>query len=92
MKVKIVERKNNPYLKRDELVIEIDHTGECTPSKAALQQWLSKELGKDVEKIDIRNIFSSKGSPISRSHVFLWEENKVNDLSKVVKEEKENKK
>ena len=85
MKLAIKNEKNNPYLRRKELEVGIDHTSESTPSKAAIQQLLSKELRKEIEHIDIRDIFSGKGIANAKARVFVWEEPKAQDLSKVVK-------
>jgi small subunit ribosomal protein S24e len=89
MKIDIVNEKNNPLLKRKELSIEIEHDSAATPAKAALQHLLSKQLNKDLEFIDIRNIFSGGGVPKSKAKVFVWEEKKAQDLSKIVKVKKE---
>ncbi|MFH0832792.1 MAG: hypothetical protein V1900_03680 [Candidatus Aenigmatarchaeota archaeon] len=87
MKISIVNERNNPIMKRNELVVEIEHASESTPAKAALQIFLSKELKKEVEHIDVKNIFSSHGKAKSKSSVFVWETKRAKDLSKVVKEE-----
>ena len=87
MKTTIKDQKDNPFLKRKEMLIEIDHSAASTPSKAALQQLLSKELKEELEKIDIRTIYSGHGLAKSESKVFIWHEKKVKDLSK--KESKE---
>ncbi len=87
MKIEISSKKDNPFLKREELIINIVHEKEATAQKAALQQLLSKELGKEPEQIEIRNIFSEKGKQESKAKVFVWEEKKVKDLSKEVKKE-----
>ena len=89
MKTSVINEKDNPLLKRKELHIDIDHDGSATPAKAELQQLLSKEFKKDVESVDIKNIFSDAGSSSSKATVFIWEEKKVEDLSKVVKKEPE---
>ena len=86
MKTKIISEKENPFLERKEIKIEIEHTKECTPSKAQLQQLLSKELKNEVEYIDVRSIFSDYGKSFSLSKVFIWNEKKVSDLSKPKKE------
>lgn len=86
MKISIISEKNNPLLLRKELKIDIEHDNSATPSKTELQQFLSKEFKKDVEQIDIRNIFSDSGISKSKAKVFLWEEKRVADLSKAVKE------
>lgn len=89
MKISIINERENPFLKRKEIYIEINHSDKSTPAKAALQALLSKEFKKEVEHIDIRNIFSDYGKAKSKAKVFLWEEKKAKDLSKVKKEKKE---
>jgi ribosomal protein S24E len=88
MKISVISDKENPFLKRKELQINIEHEGSATPSKAELQQALAAEFKKEVEQVDIRDIFSDSGISSSKSRIFLWEEKRVADLSKVVKEEK----
>lgn len=85
MKVNIANEKDNPLLKRKELSLEIEHDGSSTPSCAALQQLLSKQINKDIEHIDIRKIFSGRGITKSFAKVFVWEEKKAADLSKASK-------
>ena len=89
MKFEIAKEENNAYLKRKELDVQIDHIGEPTPTKAALQQLLAKQLNKTVEHIDIVNVFSDKGRALAKSKVYVWEEAKAQDLSKVVKKKAE---
>jgi len=88
MKINIVNEKNNPLLKRKELSIDIEHDSAATPSCASLQHLLAKQLNKEIEFIDIRNIFSGGGVSKSKAKVFVWEEKKAQDLSKVVKVKK----
>ncbi len=87
MKIEKISERDNPVLKRRELQVKILHEKASTPAKALLQQALSKELKKDVEHIDIRNIFSGNGKAESLARIFVWEEKKAEDLSKVVKKE-----
>jgi len=91
MKISIINEKDNPLLKRRELYVNIEHDDSATPSKAGLQTFLSKEFKKNVEQVDIRNIFSDSGISSSKARVFLWEEKSVADLSKTAKEKKEEK-
>jgi ribosomal protein S24E len=74
MKVNISEEKKNPFLKRKELTVDIDHESEASPSKAAVQQYLAKELKTEAEKIEIKSIFTDAGMPRSKARVFAWEE------------------
>lgn len=82
MKVKIVERKQNPLLKREELDVHIDHAGNSSPSKAALCEFLAKDLGKDAGKIEIRDIYTAKGAPTAKSRVFIWEDKTISNAKK----------
>ncbi|MAH42511.1 hypothetical protein CL614_02180 [archaeon] len=89
MKIEIKNEKQNPFLKRIELNIDIDHTEEATPSKAALQQWVAKEKKKDVISVEVIDIFSDTGKNTAVAQVFLWDEKKVDDLSKPKEKKKE---
>jgi ribosomal protein S24E len=92
MKTSIKEEKQNPFLKRKELFIEIDHSSAPTPSKASLQQLLSKELREEVEKIDIRSVYSGHGLAKAEAKIFVWHEKKIKDLSKKESPKEEEKK
>lgn len=82
MKHDIKNEKYNKFLKRKELLIDIENPEEATPSKAGLQQLLAKEAGKDVEHFEIVDIMPSHGLPRSSARVFVWDEKKAKDLSK----------
>ncbi len=86
MKTEIAKEKYNPFMKRKELVVGIENPEEPTPQKAALQQLLAKEIGKEVEHIEVYDIMPENGMPKATAHVFIWDEKKAKDLSK--KEEK----
>ena len=72
MKLELKNEKVNPYMKRRELHIHIEHEGEATPTKAALQQLAAKQFGFEADKTDVRSIFSASGSPCSEAKVFVW--------------------
>ena len=74
MKAETLNERNNVFLKRKELQLSLQHDNASTPSKAALQELLAKQLGEKKEKIDIRAIYSDKGRARSLSKVFVWEE------------------
>lgn len=80
----ISKEKKNPFLKRTELTIDIDHAEQPTPSKAAVQQHVSKEKGKDVTSIEVVDIYSESGKGKARSSVMIWDEKKIRDYSKPV--------
>lgn len=89
MKTNIANEKENPLMKRKELMVSVDHASEATPSKAAIQQALAKDLSKELEFIEVKDIFSGNGEANSKAKVFIWEEKKAPDYSKVVKVKKE---
>ncbi len=87
MKAEKISEKENPFMKRKEFSFSIEHDASATPRKAELQQYLAKEMKKNPEQIEIKSIFSDIGVANSKARVFVWEENKVEDLSKVAKAE-----
>jgi len=89
MKIETKIEKENPFLNRKELEFIIDHPSEKTPSKAAVQQFVAKETGNEIEKTEIRKIFTLPGFQKSRCIVFVWKDKKVPDLSKPVEKKEE---
>lgn len=88
MKVNIIKEKYNEFLKRKEMDVLITHENSSTPRKSELQHFIAKMLNIDVRHVDIRNIFSLEGMAKSRSKIFIWDEKKVENLAKKVKERK----
>ncbi|GEM_PF-3157768 len=82
MKIHVLTEKENPYMKRKEFVLSVDHSSAPTPANAGLQQHLAKEWKAEAEQVEIRHIYSQVGRQASKVHAFLWNEKKVADLSK----------
>lgn len=82
MRLEIKSENYNRFLKRKELDVEIEHPEEATPSTAAIQQTVAKQSNSQVEKTEVKEIFSVLGAPISKGLVFVWDEKTVKDLSK----------
>ena len=72
MEIKIVEEKENPFLERKELKIKIIHKGEATPSKASVEEIISKRFGVDVSHIIIDYIFTETGKAESLAKVKVY--------------------
>lgn len=89
MKINVVKEKENSFLKRKELFVEIEHEKKATPTKASVQHLIAKQVNVSIEHVDIKNIFSLTGMPKSTSKIFIWKEKKVDDLSKVKKKKEE---
>ena len=89
MKLDVISEKHNPLLARKEVQATAWHPEEPTPSRAQVQQLIAKQLGSEITKIDIRNIFSKNGSSKSDIKIFIWDNKKVDDLSKAKKQSEE---
>ena len=93
MKMNVIKERVNPYMKRKELLLDIEHEAESTPNKAAVQELLARQISADKEKIEIIDIVSEKGIAKSKSTVFIWQEMPVRKVKKAEKAEaKEEKK
>ncbi len=77
MKIKILEVKENPLMKRRELKGIIEHDGMPTPSRASVQMYLAKEQGVPPKHVDVRKIFSAEGREDARLIAYIWEEKEV---------------
>ena len=88
MKFIIINEKDNPHMKRKQLLLSVDHVSGATPSLAGLQTVLSREFNTEPEKIEIKSIHSLKGRQQSKATIFIWSENKVENLNKPKEEPK----
>jgi ribosomal protein S24E len=77
MEFKILEEKDNPVLKRKEIVGSLDYGMGSTPSKAALQKHLSEQLKANIENVEITKILSESGMAKGTAWVKVWQEKKV---------------
>lgn len=91
MKINIINAKENKLLKRKEIVGVIEHQGEATPSKAAVQQYLAKKKKLKPKHVEIKKIFSPSGSINSKLLAYIWKEKEVPILEEKKKKEKEEK-
>jgi ribosomal protein S24E len=80
MSLKIVEKKKNPLLKREEVRALFEHQGKPTPPRKDILPPLEKALGAKKELILIDKIFSIKGKGESKLKVFVY--SKKEDIPK----------
>jgi len=73
MEIKIIQEKNNPLLKRKELLLEIDHNNKATPSREELANEISKMFNVEKEKIVIDYILSIRGYSKSKAKIKIYE-------------------
>ncbi|HID09028.1 TPA: 30S ribosomal protein S24e [Candidatus Micrarchaeota archaeon] len=72
MKFKVIEMKDNPVFKRKEIVLEIKHAGEATPTREMVKNFVTSELDLNTEHIFIISIRTETGRPISRATVYAF--------------------
>jgi ribosomal protein S24E len=90
MKIQVLIEKENPLLKRKEIIVSLDYDGKATVSKAELQKLLSEELKASIDSVEISKVFSEVGIPKGKAWVKVWKEKKVPIYSEVKKEKAEN--
>jgi len=89
VKVNILETRENPLLKRKELICSIEHEGDPTPSKAAVQAYIAKTEKIKPKNVEVKKIFSPKGGINSKVLVYFWKEKEVPVLEEKKAESKE---
>lgn len=88
MKVDIIEKKDNPFLKRTDLMLMIDHMGQATPKREDLEKDIAKQFKSVPEKVEIVYIFSEAGLTKSRVKARVWKERIVEKKKRKPKEKK----
>jgi len=89
MKVQVLVEKENPLLKRKEIIVSLDYDGKATISKAELQKILSEDFKASIDNVEITKIFSEFGTPKGKAWIKIWKEKKVPIYSEVKKEKAE---
>ncbi len=80
MKIKIVSEKDNPLLKRKELVFIANHEGKATPSRGDLLKEIASKTGANEDTIIIEKIMTETGRCSSRIKVHIYKS--VEDVPK----------
>jgi len=88
MKIEVVNEKENPLLKRKEIIITLDYDGKSTISKADLQKLMAEQFKAGVDSVEITKILSEVGIPKGRAWIKIWNEKKVPIYSEIKKEKK----
>lgn len=77
MEVKITNQKENPLLKRKEIVFEAEHKGGVTPSKKEVRSRLAALLTADEKLLIVDEYASSVGSGTSCGRARLYSDEKM---------------
>lgn len=72
MKIQVLEQKRNPLLKRDEVLISLEHPGKATPSRKEILPELAKALKSGEDLLIIDRIFSLPGKNLSKARVLSY--------------------
>ncbi|MBU5557735.1 MAG: hypothetical protein QW751_01125 [Candidatus Aenigmatarchaeota archaeon] len=91
MKIAVENKKANPVLRRDEILVSIDYQGGPTPSIASLRTELAKVLGVTEDRIEIAKLLSATGRPAGTAWVRVWETAELVPKPKVKKKAEEKK-
>ena len=77
MKISVLVERENPLLKRKEVIVSLDYDGKGSVSRAELQKMISDEFKANVESVEISKILSEVGLPKGRAWIKIWREKKV---------------
>lgn len=82
--MKLLEERENPILKKKDVMLELDHKGLPTPKKTEVESKIAEHFKTDVDKVEVVFIFSEFGQTKSKVKARVWKE-------KVVKKEEKKK-
>jgi small subunit ribosomal protein S24e len=72
--MKVVERKENPLLKRVEIRFRWRHVGTATPSRAQMLAAVAAvEPGSSVENIIVKEVSTRFGQPLTTGLAYIYE-------------------
>ncbi len=63
MEIKVNNEFYNPLLKRKEISVEIEHTGEGTPERYEIRKRMASKLGAKVDNVFVVALHASTGVP-----------------------------
>ena len=73
MEVELTEVKENPFLKRKEILGVVTHPGLATPKRQDVLQRVAALHNTDVDKTIVQSIHSEFGIPKSKIIVHIYE-------------------
>jgi ribosomal protein S24E len=87
MKMDILDKKENPFLKRTDLILMIDHVGQATPKKEEIIKEIAGKFESSPEKVTVEYIFSEFGLAKAKVKAKVWKEKPPEKVKKVKKTE-----
>jgi small subunit ribosomal protein S24e len=92
MKIQVISEKENPLLKRKEILVSLNYEGGATPSRAELQKTMAEQFNVEIERVEVSKILSEIGMPRGKAWIKIWEEKKVPIYSEMKEKGKEEEK
>ncbi len=89
MRLQVLDEKHNPALQRKELTVAVDYEGKSTPKLAELSAAISKQLGVDLNAVDVRKLVGSTGAASGTAKVHVWASPDVMQAMKLHKKAKQ---
>jgi len=74
MKMDIIEKTENPLLKRTDLILTVDHMGQATPKKDEIIKEIAGKFSSAPESVEIIYIFTEFGLGRSKVKAKIWKE------------------
>ena len=72
LKIDILSEKKNPLMKREELLVRIEHTGARTPNRQDITKSIAKKIKKDERNIIVDKILTLSGKAESNARVLAY--------------------
>jgi len=72
MKIDVIEQKKNPFLKRTDLMLMIDHTGSATPKEEELKKEIAQKFKSGPDHVEVVYIFTQAGIAKSKVKSRIW--------------------
>jgi|GEM_PF-2674478 len=74
LEIRLVKERDNPFLKRKDLVLDIIHTSSPTPRAADLKKELADKYKVDVSQVVVEYIMTQAGLNKSTAKIKILEE------------------
>lgn len=72
MKIDVIEQKKNPFLKRTDLILMVDHTGQATPKEEELKKTIAQKFKTGPDHVEVVYIFTQAGIAKSKVKSRIW--------------------
>ena len=91
MKLDVLDKKENQFLKRTDVILTVDHKGQPTPKSEDIEKSIAEEFKSVPEKVEIIYIFSEAGLAKSKIKARVWKEKTIEKKKKIAPKEVEEK-